>query len=120
MARPSFHTKRVYAPPSKDDGTRVLVDRLWPRGISKDAAKIDLWLKDIAPSTALRKEFHGRPDAWDAFRAAYAAELAAAPAGDAALELQALAKRGRLTLLFAARDEERNNAVALQLWLAKH
>ena len=67
--------KRVYEAPAASDGTRILVDRLWPRGIAKAKAKIDLWLKEIAPSNALRKRFHGHPEDWDAFRTAYAAEL---------------------------------------------
>ena len=67
--------KRIYEAPAASDGTRILVDRLWPRGIAKEKAKIDLWLKDIAPSDALRKRFHGHPEDWDEFRKAYAAEL---------------------------------------------
>ena len=66
--------KRIYEPPDASDGTRILVDRLWPRGIARDKARIDLWLKEVAPSDALRKRFHGKPDDWDAFRAAYFAE----------------------------------------------
>ncbi|WP_439498537.1 DUF488 domain-containing protein [Bosea sp. (in: a-proteobacteria)] len=112
-----FRLKRVYDPFSTEDGTRILVDRLWPRGLSKDKARIDHWLKQIAPSDALRKRFHGKPDDWEAFRAAYAAELQ----GDAALaavnELIELLREGPATLLYAARDEQRNNAVALKLWL---
>src|SRR3979409_1936102 len=76
--------KRVYEPPAAGDGTRILVDRLWPRGIARDKARIDLWLKDIAPSDALRKRFHGKPDDWDAFCAAYFAELENPPAEAAA------------------------------------
>src|SRR5215468_2262158 len=77
MERPAMKLsiKRVYDPASPGDGTRILVDRLWPRGIAKDKAKIDLWLKAIAPSDALRKRFHGHPEDWAAFRRAYAAEL---------------------------------------------
>ncbi len=71
----AFNDKRVYEPPAADDGTRVLVDRLWPRGIARDKARIDLWLKDIAPSDALRKRFHGKTENWEAFRIAYFAEL---------------------------------------------
>jgi len=109
--------KRVYAAPDTGDGTRILVDRLWPRGLAKDKARIDLWLKDIAPSTALRRRFHGKPDAWEAFCAAYAAELTGAPAQAAAQHLLEHARRGPVTLLYAARDERRNNAVALLAWL---
>jgi len=116
----SLAVKRVYAPPEPDDGTRILVDRLWPRGIARDKASIDLWLKDIAPSDALRKRFHAKPERWDDFRAAYAAELDGAAAAQSAVkELRALLRRGTVTLLYAARDEERNNAVALKAWLAR-
>ena len=109
--------KRVYEAPAASDGTRVLVDRLWPRGIAKDKAKIDLWLKDIAPSDALRQRFHGHPEDWDAFRKAYAAELK--DAGDAVKELRRHLRKGTVTLLYAARDEEHNNAVALKQWLGR-
>ena len=109
--------KRVYEAPAAGDGMRILVDRLWPRGIAKDQAKIDLWLKDIAPGDALRKRFHGHPEDWDAFRAAYAAELE--EAGEAVQALRGHLRKGAVTLLYAARDEEHNNAVALKQWLAR-
>ena len=109
--------KRIYEAPAASDGTRILVDRLWPRGIAKDKAKIDLWLKEIAPSDALRKRFHGHPEDWDAFRAAYAAELK--QAGDAVQDLFGHLRKGTVTLLYAARDEKHNNAVALKQWLAR-
>jgi len=109
--------KRVYEPAAAADGARVLVDRLWPRGVARDKAKIDLWLKDIAPGDALRKRFHARPEAWEAFRKAYAAELAGAAAEAAVKELLALLERGPVTLLYASRDERRNNAAALKAWL---
>jgi uncharacterized protein YeaO (DUF488 family) len=112
-----FRLKRVYDPPSAEDGTRILVDRLWPRGLSKDKARIDHWLKQIAPSDALRKRFHAKPDDWEAFRTAYAAELESDAAQAAVNELIELLREGPATLLYAARDEERNNAVALKLWL---
>jgi uncharacterized protein YeaO (DUF488 family) len=115
MAR-TIKLKRIYEAPSASDGMRILVDRLWPRGIAKDKAKIDLWLKEIAPSDALRKRFHGHPGDWDAFRKAYAAELT--QAGDAVKELRGHLRKG-VTLLYAARDEEHNNAVALRQWLAR-
>jgi uncharacterized protein YeaO (DUF488 family) len=111
--------KRIYAPPDAGDGARILVDRLWPRGIAKDRARIDLWLKDIAPSHALRQRFHGKPDDWDAFCAAYAAELDAAAAQAAVRDLRARLRDGPVTLLFAARDESHNNAVALKAWLER-
>ncbi|WP_431854843.1 DUF488 domain-containing protein [Azospirillum sp.] len=109
--------KRVYDAPEAGDGVRILVDRLWPRGISKDKAGIDLWLKDIAPSDALRKRFHGHPEDWQEFRAAYAEELQGAAAQAAVAELRRLLDAGEVTLLYAAKDEARNNAVALRMWL---
>lgn len=111
--------KRVYETPGAGDGTRILVDRLWPRGIARDKARIDLWLKDVAPSHALRKRFHGKPVDWDAFRAAYAAELEGAAAQAAAKDLFDCLRKGPVTLLYAARDERRNNAVALRAWLER-
>jgi len=111
--------KRVYEKPETGDGTRILVDRLWPRGIAKDKAGVDLWLKDIAPSDALRKRFHGKPDDWDAFCAAYDSELQGAAAQTAARDLLDRLRKGPVTLLYAARDERRNNAVALKAWLER-
>ncbi|HEV8390121.1 MAG TPA: DUF488 domain-containing protein [Dongiaceae bacterium] len=122
MERPQMKApalKRVYEPASARDGTRILVDRLWPRGIAKHKAGIDLWLKDIAPSHALRKRFHGRPEDWDAFRAAYAAELEEPAAQAAVKELRGHLRKGPVTLLYAAKDERHNNAVALKAWLAR-
>jgi uncharacterized protein YeaO (DUF488 family) len=109
--------KRVYEAPAASDGTRILVDRLWPRGIPKAKAKVDLWLKDIAPSDALRKRFHGHPEDWGEFRKAYAAELK--QANEAVKELRGHLRKGPVTLLYAARDEEHNNAVALKRWLGR-
>jgi uncharacterized protein YeaO (DUF488 family) len=109
--------KRVYAPPGAGDGTRILVDRLWPRGIARDKARIDLWLKDIAPSDALRKRFHSKPDEWEAFCAAYFAELEDPAAQAATKDLLAGLRKGPVTLLYASRNERRNNAVALKAWL---
>ena len=111
--------KRVYAAPDKADGLRILVDRLWPRGIAKQKARIDLWLKDIAPSDALRQRFHGKPEAWREFTAAYAKELAQQPARAAAESLREKLRASPVTLLYAARDEEHNNAAALRDWLVK-
>lgn len=116
MAR-GFKIKRIYEPAADEDGFRVLVDRLWPRGIKKQNAKLDLWAKDIAPSDALRREFHGHPDHWDEFVAAYRKELARDPAAPAARALLARRKRGTVTLVYAARDEEHNNAAALKAFL---
>jgi uncharacterized protein YeaO (DUF488 family) len=109
--------KRVYDPASDEDGDRVLVDRLWPRGISKRRAGIDAWLKEVAPSDALRKRFHGKPEEWKAFLSAYAAELEQQPAMSAMDELRRRLGVGPVTLLYAARDEDHNNAVALRLLL---
>ncbi|MQW88666.1 DUF488 domain-containing protein [Sinorhizobium saheli] len=114
-----FQLKRVYEAPAASDGTRILVDRLWPRGLTKDKAQIDLWLKDIAPSDALRKRFHGKPEDWEAFCEAYAAELEGEAAQAAVKELADHLGEGPVTLLYAARDESRNNAVALKAWLEK-
>jgi len=111
--------KRVYLPPDVGDGIRILVDRLWPRGIARDKAQIDLWLRDIAPSTALRKRFHGKPDAYDAFRSAYFEELKSEAAQSAVKNLLDRLREGPVTLLYAARDERRNNAVALKEWLER-
>ena len=112
-----FVLRRVYEAPDASDGTRILVDRLWPRGIAKDTARIDLWLKAIAPSDALRKRFHGHPDDWDAFLAAYFVELDGVAAREAARTIFERLCNGPVTLLYAARDQQRNNAVALRIWL---
>lgn len=118
-----FRIKRVYEPAAPEDGLRVLVDRLWPRGLTKEKAHVDLWLKDIAPSDELRHQLHGdaRPpeERWDDFRKAYAAELKAAPAQAAARELEAKARTQTVTLLYGAKDETWNNAAALKDWLEK-
>jgi uncharacterized protein YeaO (DUF488 family) len=117
MTRPEFRLKRVYLPPDAADGSRVLVDRLWPRGLSRERAQIDLWYRELAPSAALRRRLHGDPDAWEAFKTAYWAELARPEAAATARDLVDRSQRGPVTLLFAARDEKRNNAVALKEWL---
>lgn len=107
-------TKRVYDPPDRSDGARILVDRLWPRGLKKNGARIDAWRKDLAPGDALRRWYHHDPAKWDEFRARYRAELDAAGKTG---ELGVLARRARrrtVTLLYAARDTARNNAVALK------
>ncbi len=107
-----IRVKRVYEPPSAADGFRVLVDRLWPRGVSKAAAKVDLWLKDVAPSDALRKSFGHEPERWPAFRRDYKRELAGKK--EPVAQLRRLAREhGTLTLLFGAKDKERNNARVL-------
>jgi len=107
--------KRVYEPPSRTDGTRVLVDRLWPRGLTKVRAAIDEWLRDLAPSDELRRWYHARPDHWANFRKKYLKELSEPEAEDALRQLYHLARRRkRLTLLFASKNETRNNAIVLK------
>lgn len=115
----TIRLKRVYEPSDASDGARILVDRLWPRGIAKAKAGIDLWLKDLSPSDQLRKDFHGHPDRWDEFRAAYAKELQGEAAQAALAELRKHLKKGLVTLLYAAKDERHNNAVALKDWLER-
>ena len=110
MTRQPLRIKRVYEPPDTADGVRILVDRLWPRGLSRERARIDLWLKEIAPSAALRRRFHSDPAAWETFKTAYYAELEQVPAQAAVHALLDQLSREPVTLLFAARDETRNNA----------
>ena len=107
--------KRAYEPPAESDGARVLVDRLWPRGVSKADAKLDLWLKEIAPSTELRKWFGHDPARWSEFQRRYADELKQRP--DEIAELQRLAERGPVTLIYSAHDERHNDAVVLRDFL---
>lgn len=115
--RPPIRVKRVYEPPQPDDGTRVLVERLWPRGLARPKARIDLWLQEIAPSTALRKWFAHDPARWEAFQHRYEEELARRE--DLVAQLLELASRGPLTLVYAARDVHHNSALVLQRYL-KH
>jgi uncharacterized protein YeaO (DUF488 family) len=111
-------TKRVYEKPAKTDGFRVLVDRLWPRGLTKEKAHVDLWMKEIAPSDELRKWFHHEEGSWGEFEKRYKAELAKKKAPLS--ELQKLAKEhGRITLLFGSKDEKQNQAVVLAETLKK-
>lgn len=111
----TISTKRVYDSPSRIDGARVLVDRLWPRGISKDAAKLTAWLKALAPSDDLRKWYHARPSQWLAFRKQYLEELRAPEASAALEQLYDLAEdHNRVTLLFASRNLDKNNATVLK------
>ncbi len=108
----SFKRKRVYEEPSGDDGYRVLVDRLWPRGVSRAEAHLDEWMQDVAPSTEVRERFGHDPAKWDKFRAAYTAELSEKP--ERILQLRELEKKhGTVTLLYGAKDEEHNQAVVL-------
>ena len=107
--------KRVYEPPSLSDGQRVLVDRLWPRGLKKSAARIDLWLKELAPSHQLRRWFHERPQYFPLFRKRYLKEIAS-PAASRELEqlYEMVRKTSTMTLVYAAKDETHNNAVVLR------
>jgi len=107
--------KRAYEEPSKQDGLRILVERLWPRGVSKQKAEVDLWLKDLAPSTDLRKWFGHDPEKWDEFRRRYWSELR--EKGDLLKLLKHRTTEGNVTFVFAAKDVERNSAVALKEYL---
>lgn len=104
--------KRIYEKPAKTDGARILVDRLWPRGVSKTRARLDLWLKEIAPTNTLRKWFAHDPKKWAGFQKKYRAELKANKA--AVAEIRKIAKRKNVTLLYAARDEKHNEAVIIR------
>jgi uncharacterized protein YeaO (DUF488 family) len=107
--------KRVYDPAARTDGARILVDRLWPRGLTKERAAIDEWLRDLAPSDELRRWYHARPDQWTAFRQKYLKELAQPDREFGLQQLYELAhKKKRLTLLFASKNESRNNALVLK------
>jgi uncharacterized protein YeaO (DUF488 family) len=104
--------KRAYATPSADDGTRILVDRLWPRGLSKERAAIDQWMKDIAPTTGLRKWFGHDPTRWEGFRRRYSKEVS--EKADLLDQLRSLARQGPITLVYSAHDEKHNDAVQLR------
>ena len=104
--------KRVYEPPVKDDGIRVLVDRLWPRGLTKEKASVDLWLKDIAPSTELRKWFGHDPNKWEEFKKQYLSELKGN--SEQIWLLKQEMEKGVVTLVYGAKDEEHNEALVLQ------
>jgi uncharacterized protein YeaO (DUF488 family) len=110
-----IQVKHAYEPPSPNDGVRVLVDRLWPRGLSKARAAVDLWLKDVAPSTALRRWFNHDPRKWSEFRKRYTAEL---DGNRTVAALLGAVRRGRVTLLFSTKDPDHNIAVALQIYLS--
>jgi uncharacterized protein YeaO (DUF488 family) len=109
--------KRVYLQASEDDGVRILVDRLWPRGLTKEKASVDLWIKEVAPSNELRKWFGHDPGKWDEFQTRYLAELKAS--GEPLARLKQEASKGRVTLLYGAKDEEHNEAVVLLKILKK-
>ncbi|MCG8606274.1 DUF488 domain-containing protein [bacterium] len=109
--------KRVYETPSPEDGLRVLVERLWPRGLTKEAAKVDLWIKEVAPSPQLRKWYAHDPDKWPEFQRRYRAELM--EKASEIEELRSIVESGNVTFVFAARDVERNSAVLLKSFLEK-
>jgi uncharacterized protein YeaO (DUF488 family) len=109
--------KRAYDLPAPDDGTRILVDRLWPRGVTKKRAAIDQWMKDIAPSTELRKWFSHDPARWDEFRRRYAQEVH--KNNDLLDQLRSLARQGPITLVYSAHDEKHNDAVELRQLILK-
>lgn len=111
----AIRIKRAYDPPTPEDGVRILVDRLWPRGLTKDKLQLVAWLKEIAPSNVLRQTFHHDVPNWDGFRAAYFAELDAN--AQAVQALLGYARAGTLTLVYAARDTEHNNAAVLKEYL---
>jgi uncharacterized protein YeaO (DUF488 family) len=105
--------KRAYEAPTAKDGYRVLVDGLWPRGVTKEALKLDTWMKEIAPSAELRKSYGHIPEKWEDFRKKYRQELSKAPRKALLEELVEHARRGQLTLVFGSRDAERSNAAVL-------
>lgn len=113
-----FEIKRIHEPISPSDGRRILIDRLWPRGLSKEKAAVDYWAKDIAPSTELRKWYKHDPEKWPEFKRRYFAELAAAPQGLAALRHELGPEAN--TILFASKEERLNNARALVEFLEAH
>jgi uncharacterized protein YeaO (DUF488 family) len=118
MSRPAaIRLKRAYEEPSKDDGTRILVERLWPRGLSKEKAAIDHWAKEVAPSPELRKWYGHDPDKWDEFRRRYRAELDRK--GDPLDDLRQRLRSSPVTFVYAARDEERNSALVLKEYLER-
>ena len=114
----NIRIKRVYAEPADADGSRILVDRLWPRGLTKEKAHVDVWLKEIAPSTELRKWFGHDPEKWKRFRGRYETEIRH---NERPLEiLREKARQGAITLLYGARDEKHNEALVLKQFLERH
>ena len=113
----NVQVKRVYEPAEPGDGFRVLVDRLWPRGLSKEVAKVDLWAKELAPSTELRRWFHSDAGSWGEFKKRYRRELSANR--EVAIDLRKQLGRKKTTFLFAVKDSEHNHAVLLKAFLEK-
>jgi len=111
--------KRAYDPPSRADGTRILVDRLWPRGVKKEKAHVMQWMRELGPSNELRQFFGHNPARWQEFRKRYLAELKRPEAAALLTELEKIARKGTLTLVYSARDQERNQAVVLRALLDK-
>jgi uncharacterized protein YeaO (DUF488 family) len=118
MSKHVVHVKRVYEPPAADDGERVLVDRVWPRGVTKQAASLSLWMKDVAPSSELRKWFGHDPERWTEFRRRYRAELDANK--EPVNQLRDMVRHGAVTLVYGAHDEAHNQAVVLAEYLGAH
>lgn len=110
-----LHLKRAYDAPERSDGKRILVDRLWPRGLSKEKASVDLWLKEIAPSTELRRWYGHKPERWEEFRRRYFSELDKLP--EVVAQLRAELRKGPVTLVYGAKDAEHSNAQALLEYL---
>lgn len=115
---PEIRLKRAYEEPARGDGLRVLVERLWPRGLSKEKAAVDLWLKEVAPSATLRRWFGHDPRKWDEFQERYWAELD--DNRDVVAELRSKVREGTVTFVYAARDEEHNGALALREYMRRH
>ena len=111
----NLRVKRIYDPPEPSDGYRLLVDRLWPRGVSRERAALDAWMKEIAPSTELRRWFGHEPSRWQEFKRRYGLELDTNP--ELVAEIQALIRNQQVTLLYSARDRDHNQAVALVEYL---
>lgn len=114
----NIQTKRIYEAPSPSDGIRILVDRVWPRGVSKERADLAFWFKEIAPSTELREWFNHDPEKWPEFKKRYFKELDKIP--NEVMRLQKSLRKGTVTLLYGAKDEEHNQAIALEEYLRKN
>lgn len=113
----ALRIKRIYEPPSADDGKRILVDRLWPRGVSKDNAQLTQWMKEVTPSPALRTWFNHQPERFEAFAARYEAELSAAAVQPYLLQLKAWSQSENVTLLYAAKHPQINHAIILKQYI---
>ena len=114
MVKAMIKMKRAYDPPVAEDGERILVDRLWPRGVTKESARLSSWIKDLGPTTELRKWFGHDPSRWEEFRKRYEVELLQPEKRAVLSDIAERSRRGIVTLVFAAKDETRNNAVVLK------